>query len=749
MHSDRSFTLKPLPALLAVLLLTPLAAQADSTTSLGTVQAEAGGSGNGAVSAATQQSAPYQALTQGSLTATQPQSIISQNYIDENAAPTANYTDIINIAPSVFSITPNGAGGMETHTTSIRGLQDGQFNVTFDGIPFGDSNDFTHHSTSYFMPQDIRSIVVDRGPGTASTIGPATFGGTVAIYTRNPSETAGLTAYGSLGSFGTHLEGARFDTGVMQNWGGASAVIDYKRFNTDGYLTDARLKRQNVYFKLLKPLGSDTVLSLVAMYNTLHQNVSPGATLAQIQQYGPTFGLNNGPTSQAFYGYNYDNIETDFEYIGLKHQGDGWTLDNKLYTYDYTHHGWNGFDPNGETPNGTVLGSPGGLSMPNDVPGERMLMAYRSIGDILKLTNDLGPGMLGYGAWYDHQGNNRNQYEIDMSQGGAFNYNVITTGPNAPLEAANANPPGTYIDRLMYDSLDSFQPYVQYAWKITPSLTLTPGVKYAWFRRTLDAVQNQGQVQGALNYSKSWGKALGSVDLHYLIQKNWSAYVQVAQGFLAPNLNVFYVANPADNSVNPETTMNYQVGTTWRSHDLALSGDVYYIDFNNLALKVKGPVGQNIWINDGGAIYKGVEGEGTYYVGGGISVYANGSINRAYDKQTGLTLPEAPNATAAAGLMYNSGPWYASLITKYIGKRYGNPGESDPLPAFALTDLNVSYGLHDLPYWVKRGKVSLQVHNLFDKTGIADLAGSTQYASTNLYYTIPGRAEMVNVSLGF
>ena len=727
MPSDRSFMLKPLPALLAALLLSPLAAHADGSTSLGTVQAEAGGDANGSVSAATQQSAPYQAPTQGSLTATQPQSIINQHYIDENASPTANYTDIINIAPSVFTTTPNGAGGMETKTTSIRGLQDGQFNVTFDGIPIGDSNDFTHHSTSYFMPQDIHSVVVDRGPGTASTIGPATFGGTVAINTRNPSETAGLTAYGSLGSFGTHLEGARFDTGVMQNWGDASAVINYKRFDTDGYLTDSRLKRQNVYFKLLKPLGNDTVLSLVAMYNTLHQNVSPGATLADITKYGPTYGLNGNPASQAYYGYNYDDIETDFEYIGLKHQGNGWTLDNKLYTYDYTHHGWNGADPN-NNPNS----DPGGTYYSaSNVPGQRMLMAYRSVGDILRLTNDLGPGVLGYGAWFDHQGNKRYQYEIDLTNGGAY---------NAATQLAAT-------DRLMSDTLDSFQPYVQYAWKITPALTLTPGLKYAWFRRNIDATVNNGGAP-ALNFTKSWGKPLASVDLHYLIQKNWSAYAQVAQGFLAPNLNVFYVANPANNSVNPETTMNYQVGTTWRSHRLTLSGDLYYIDFNNMAQKVPGPLGSNIWANVGGAIYKGVEAEGTYYVGSGVSLYGNASLNRAYDKQTGLQLLEAPQRTAAAGVMYGRGPWYASLITKYIGHRYGDTGETIPLAGFAVTDFNASYTLHDLPTWVKRAKIGLQVHNLFDKTGVADLANYTAN-HTPLYYTIPGRSEMVNVSLGF
>ena len=124
---------------------------------------------------------PQSAPSQGSLVATQPQSIVGADFIRNNDAPAANYTDIIKFTPSVWTVDPNGPGLMENLGTSIRGFQDGQFNLTLDGIPWGDSNDFTHHSTSYFMSQDLGNVVVDRGPGNAATIGDATFGGTRAF----------------------------------------------------------------------------------------------------------------------------------------------------------------------------------------------------------------------------------------------------------------------------------------------------------------------------------------------------------------------------------------------------------------------------------------------------------------------------------------------------------------------------------------------------------------------------------------
>src|ERR1700722_9828199 len=186
---------------------------------------------------------PPLAPSQGSLVATQPQSIVGRDFIQLNDAPAANYTDIIKLTPSVWAVDPNGPGLMETQGVSIRGFQDGQFNVTFDGIPWGDSNDFTHHSTSYFMAQDIGNVVVDRGPGNAATLGDATFGGTVYVQSADPKREMGFTTLLSFGSFNTYLEGVRFDTGEVSQWGGLRAFISIKHISSDGYLTNANLDR--------------------------------------------------------------------------------------------------------------------------------------------------------------------------------------------------------------------------------------------------------------------------------------------------------------------------------------------------------------------------------------------------------------------------------------------------------------------------------------------------------------------------
>ena len=54
---------------------------------------------------------------------------------------------------------------------TMRGMPDGSFGMTYDGIPFGDTNGPSHHSESYFPASTIGSIAVDRGPGNAGQYG--------------------------------------------------------------------------------------------------------------------------------------------------------------------------------------------------------------------------------------------------------------------------------------------------------------------------------------------------------------------------------------------------------------------------------------------------------------------------------------------------------------------------------------------------------------------------------------------------
>jgi len=230
---------------------------------------------------------------------------------------------------------------------------------------------------------------------------------------------------------------------------------------------------------------------------------------------------------------------------------------------------------------------------------------------------------------------------------------------------------------------------------------------------------------------------------------NWTAYAQWAKGFLAPNLNTFYTTNPLDSSdLKPEQTVNRQLGTTWSDDRLTLSADVYSIDFNNL-INSRTVGGVTNFFNEGGAVYKGFETEGTYVLGDGFSIYANGSLNRATDKTTNDWVPNAAHKTAALGLIYRDGPFYASLIDKFVGHTFGDTADSQPIGGYAITNLATSYTFaHDMGE-LKNIKVGVQVNNIFDNKSIYFLAGYTAEDSTPLYFTIPERSYELTLSAKF
>src|SRR5476649_1508538 len=116
------------------------------------------------------------------------------------------------MAPGTFSVSANGVGLGDTKTF-FRGFADGQYSMTYDGIPFNDTNSPTHHSWAFFPAQTIGSTVFDRSPGLAASIGPSTYGGSVNLISRSLSSGLMLNGSVSYGSFNTRLFDAEFHSG--------------------------------------------------------------------------------------------------------------------------------------------------------------------------------------------------------------------------------------------------------------------------------------------------------------------------------------------------------------------------------------------------------------------------------------------------------------------------------------------------------------------------------------------------------
>ncbi len=701
-------------------------------------------------------SAAYQAPTKAPLEAFQPTSVISQHFIENNIPPSGSYDTMVALAPSVMTIGSNGPGLAE-NKVSVRGFSDGQYNVLFDGIPFADGNNFTHHTTSYYTAHDLGDISVDRGPGDASTMGYATFGGTIAVNGKAPTNRRAVEAYGSMGAWNTYTYGGEFNSGRMRKLNDASFVFDAGGVQSDGYLTYAGQQRYNFYGKWIQPINDHTTLTFMGMYNNIVQYVPPGVTTGEIAAYGADYGLSNNPNSQNYYKYNVDTIQTDMAYIGLNSDlGGGWSLDNKIYTYAYYHHGHNENDVNGTTQaqylnaapvwKGNVVacgGTYGSNKMtynsgPGCEYGQAMRQDYRAWGDTFAVKRDFGLAKLNLGFWLEHQTDTRQQGNINWATGQFTNQTV-------PL------------NRLMTLENLSAQPYVQLTFRPLPNLEISPGFKYALMVRQINAPVNQ-KTGTPLNYDQTYGAPMPSLNVHYMVNPNWSAYLQIARGFLAPDAAYFYTPDPAANKVSPENTMNYQIGTAWQSRRFTLSGDVYYINFSNFVTSANQNISgyglMTVYYNQGGVNYYGIEGEASYHLGAGFTLFANGSLNQSKTQGTGAPIANAPDATAAGGLIYEHDGLYASVIDKWIGARAGvisSAGKAmNGLDPFNQLDVSIGYTVHGRDHSVPPIKFQLSVTNLADSKKIFSYYGTTA-EGTALWNTQPGRGFFgsISVPIGF
>ncbi len=701
------------------------------------------------------------APSKASLDQAEPQSIVTRSFIELSTPETADYNAIANVTPSASSAgAPNGAGWGEGKLV-LRSFQDGQYNITYDGISFGDTNDPTHHSNSFFPASTIGAMIVDRGPGSVGDLGQANFGGNVKMFSNKVTDDFGVTLRETAGSWGGWQSVAVVQTGKIDELGGLAGFINVQANGANGQQTYSNLHANNVTAKFTLPVGQTWSVTAFATknYNFAHQTDNGGATLAQVAMYGKDFNLSNDPTKTTYWGYNYITKDTNFEY--LKEQGDlplGFKLDNTTYGYFYKN---NTFTANDVTSADGVTNSPSGIGTyvsnsvaggaknpdhPNDIRGYNKLNEYHVMGDITRLNRDFGFGELHLGSWLEAATTNRHTYDYDATLGTALA--VPDNREKAICESYTyaANPDGTYTatcvtkDTKNYNSTSyeerstwwQTQFFADFAWHLFDNrLTITPGVKEVMMKRTVASPVIKKPRQSAYYYDK-YTKTLSNLEINYKLLKNWSVYGQYANGMLMPPLSSLYVTEPGLNTAQPETTTNYQVGTVFQSKHIAIDADLYRIDVNNL---YQADATGNTFINAGRAHYRGVEGQVSYAFDMGLTAFVNGSINKSRDG-LGYELKSAPKNTFGSGLLYHSGIVDASLLYKRVGSQLM---ATDPaawrIKGYDTTDAAVAVAMG------KRVKLKLQVSNLFDHRSITKIGpvSGTSVSPFDQYYYQAGR----------
>ena len=351
------------------------------------------------------------------------------------------------------------------------------------------------------------------------------------------------------------------------------------------------MKRDTYYVKYLQPVGKEATLTFLGTVNMISFGNPGTVTQQQIDLFGRNFGLKDDNAANHLdllnRKYNYQDKKADFEYIGLDAGlGNGWKLENKVYTYSYNNQSHEKPKAGSGAAAGQMLGSV-------------KLNEYRTYGDSFVLSNESPVGTFKTGFWYDRTKNHRYTYGVNYDTTGAGQIDLTATALYKAA-APGGNPatlPGAAAydyKYLLVDKNTTFQPFAEYEWRATNDFNLNAGVKYQQFTRDFDATVNQTSGRQALVASRTDTKTTPSLTAHYAINKDWAVYAEIAQGFQAPSeANSFYVnnSNLGNIAIKPELTTNYQVGTVFRQNRFNAAIDAYYIDFKNYAYNPTTPRG--------------------------------------------------------------------------------------------------------------------------------------------------------------
>ena len=728
---------------LALMTATPAIAAADAgpatKTEISTSTGTEGTDVRQIVVTAERNRAATDAPTKASILETQPESLITHKFIEQSTTESGDYTTVVAIAPSVNSFGANGGGVGDVGSATMRGFQDGQFNITYDGIAFGDANDTTHHPAAFFPSSTIGAAVVDRGPGAAGDMGQANFGGALHLFSPTVEDKFGASQKVTYGSFNTQSYVTVLQTGAIKELGGAKLMLSADIRSSDGQLTNMGGIGRNFLGKLVLPIGSDATLTAFSSINHIRYNQTDntsgtilgfGITAAQQAAYGINFGLTNDPTDEHYVGYNYVIKNTSFNYLNLKwNVTSAITLEDHLYYYYYdnqTVSSQSAADllnpPTSGAGMGTSYYSPdGGNTFTSDIAGYKKQNKYDTYGNILRVNADLGFGTLRAGGLYEHSNATRFIANYDLTNNtpdttATYGSAAAVAGPNTVIPASLAN-----YQYYEPSSWNQFQLFADFEWRPLQNLTITPGIKQLHYVRSVDNALETGTAldgSGAFftNGSRTYSKTMWFITANYRIKPNWSFYGQAATGFLVPPVKtIAAVANGTVSTTAPQTTTTYQIGSVYTAGKLTLDGDFYHIDANNVLVANKHG-GCFCYLNTGQGRYYGWEAQGAYHIGYGFTVFANGSINIARDVGNGVDYTNAPKRTAAFGLVYDDHHLQASVSDKIIGPQLASDGATY-LNAYSTVDASVSYDFG-------RVKVKLAGFNLANNRPPIDFDGT-------------------------
>jgi iron complex outermembrane receptor protein len=639
---------------------------------------------------------------------------LDQKAIKAENPTTGSIQTLLKQAPSVVAYSQQP--GQDNTTLAIRGVRNDELAETLDGVPINNllngSGDYVEDGSvgSPVTLNEIEGVTIYPGLAPPDHQGFGTTGGTVAYTTKQPTDDRYAELEGGYGSFKTSHFGFTLNTGKLGDGpDAAKAIILYDQSQTAGYVSNTPGQFHDFLLNVVKPYDNGlSQLGLVVIFNqgkALVQTLP--APTALIQSQGYKF---NYPKGLGFYrqtGQDLSVILHDKTFINQYLIFDG------SFFYRY------------ETSTTDNYASPSAIENGYQYNGQEYTPNVQGIGNFFGCvgpgSNFYSPGYFTYdptnGGTQDCNAGQSDEYTAAHNQiiGITPKLEIFPDSHNTVVIGgliAKASSGGTqyvYAGDGAAENEENginsfgigggtqrtiFSGYAQDTIRLfNNKLQITPGVKVdaaysSNIQQVSDGIYNPAKLQ---NYTKIGGYYLGG---SYNLPDNFVLFGSMGKGSLFSPLADYSVGTtpsglPGGTSApTPEIVHLYEGGIRYDTPRLLLSVDYYYQNISDgFAFFENFLLNQEFYANNGGQLYRGVEGNGEYRVTPNLSIFGNFSYNETeYTKSyfafdtlaqdqfgyafTGTPLSNVPTWNGLVGVDYENGPFSAYATGQYTGQEY-------------------------------------------------------------------------------
>ncbi len=636
---------------------------------------------------------------------------------------------LMNYTPS-FVATSDAGNGVGYTNFRIRGTDLNRINVTINGIPMSEAES---HSTYFVDIPDLaastENIQIQRGVGN-STNGAGAFGATIDLQTSQLNPKANVSYNSSVGSFSTFRNNLSAGTGLID--GKFAVDVSLSKITSAGFVDRGASDLKSFYISG-GYFTANTILkaTIFSGFEETYQSwngvpsVRLNNDLAGMQKYEDD-GLYTHEETQ-----NMINSDSrTFNLYTYKNQVDHYQQDH--YQLHFSHK----FNPYLNLSVSAFYTY--GRGYYEEYKTDQKFADYQLTAPVINETTIETTDLIRR-KWLDNDfygmvfSLNYKEGNSSLSVGGGANvYDGRHFGRVIWAKiAGDAN-----YDHEWYRGTGlkkDYNIYARYTYQLSEKLNASADLQYRYINYKIGGIDDDLRNVGQNHEFNFFNPKLG---LFYKPGVNQEAYLSYGRANREPNRDNFVDADPTGKQPTFETLNDFELGYTYRTSNLMLGTNLYYMHYNNQLIMTGkiNDVGTAIMTNVDKSYREGIE------LMAGIKFLKNfnwnvnatissnkinnfteyvedwdngGLINNVIGK---TDLAFAPKLTSSSVLSFKPCKEFEiSVLSNYVGKQYidNTANEDRKLNSYLVNNLKFDYTLKQKLF--KELKFNLLINNIFNE----------------------------------